>query len=237
VRIRKTSRRTHRESRLYPIVERWLKRHFSCFKTTINKGLRYGRIDVVGVRDVGGDLSGDVETVAIEVKLTGCPFATATGQTLGYKVYTNRIYLAELRKMPFTHDEIHIASHLGVGLIWIRGSKCIEVLSSPVYTPIPKLNLRLLENLCLGKCQWCGSFFEIGDEKNHWAGLARENVEKAVRNETGLMYWNRELGDRKHKLHIRSSANGDVYERRFLCADCVYSVLGPLQAESNGFQN
>jgi len=28
------------EADLYPVVEKWMKRHFSCFKTAINKGLK-----------------------------------------------------------------------------------------------------------------------------------------------------------------------------------------------------
>src|SRR5437764_15255149 len=94
------------ENTLYPYVERWLKRHFLCFRTAINKGLRHSRIDVVGVRDIGGDLSGDVETIAVEVKRGLFPFATASGQTLGYNVYANRVYLADVRDKSFTPDEI-----------------------------------------------------------------------------------------------------------------------------------
>ena len=56
------------ESALYPYVEKWMKKHFLCFKTGINVGLAYSRVDVLGVRDVGGDLSGEVESIAIEVK-------------------------------------------------------------------------------------------------------------------------------------------------------------------------
>ena len=57
-------RRTEKE--LYPIVARWLSRHHHCFKTAINTGLLHSRIDVVGVRDVGGDHSGEVETISIQ---------------------------------------------------------------------------------------------------------------------------------------------------------------------------
>jgi hypothetical protein len=56
------------EKDLYPLVEKWMKRHFLCFKTAINTGLKYSRVDVLGIRDVGGDLSGEVETIVIEVK-------------------------------------------------------------------------------------------------------------------------------------------------------------------------
>lgn len=94
--------RKPREKSLYPLVERWLKRHYRCFATGINTGLRYSRIDVVGVRDVGGDLSGEVESIVVEVKRGTEPFATASGQALGYRVYVNRIYLADYRLSPFT---------------------------------------------------------------------------------------------------------------------------------------
>src|SRR6266516_7021822 len=98
------------ETSFYPIVERWLKKQFGCFITAVNKGLRHGRIDVIGVRDVGGDLSGAIETIGIEVKRGLFPFANACGQTLGYNVYVNRAYLADVRRTNFTANEIHIAS-------------------------------------------------------------------------------------------------------------------------------
>ena len=143
-------RRTEKE--LYPIVARWLSRHHHCFKTAINTGLLHSRIDVVGVRDVGGDHSGEVETISIEVKRGTQPFATATGQALGYRVYANRIYLADLRSSAFSQPEIEIASHLGVGLIRITGNRCQEELSSPYYRPITRMNLGLLEKFGLGLC-------------------------------------------------------------------------------------
>jgi len=85
------------EKELYPLVERWLKRNFLCFRTAIDKGFKFSRIDILGIRDIGGDLSGDVETIAIEVKRGRSPFAKACGQTLGYNVYANRVYLADLK--------------------------------------------------------------------------------------------------------------------------------------------
>ena len=39
------------ESILYPRIETWLRKHFLCFKTAINKGIRLARIDVIGIRD------------------------------------------------------------------------------------------------------------------------------------------------------------------------------------------
>lgn len=35
-----------KEHLLYPIVEKWMIKNFLCFKTDINKGLKYGRIDI-----------------------------------------------------------------------------------------------------------------------------------------------------------------------------------------------
>ena len=132
----------------YPLVERWLKKHFACFKTAASKGLRHGRIDITGVRDVGGHLSGAIETIGIEVKRGSFPFANACGQTLGYNVYVNRAYWADVREEGFTRDEMHIASHLGIGLIQIRRGMCMEVLFTPFYIPIEKLNLLLCRVTC-----------------------------------------------------------------------------------------
>ncbi|MBC7932284.1 MAG: hypothetical protein H7Z38_17140 [Rubrivivax sp.] len=219
------------ESDLYPIVERWMRRHFNCFKTAIDKGLRYGRIDVLGIRDVGGDLSGEVETIAIEVKKGNTPFAKASGQTLGYRVYTNRVYLADYRQEAFTTDEIHIASNLGIGLIEIRGRTCKEVLSSPHYQPITKLNLSLLESVAIGRCQTCGSFFETGNSKlnrHSYTKLTSVNMKQAILKERGLMFWNYEAAYRKNKFNLRRAKKGIAYERRFICPECVEVLFAPL---------
>ena len=165
---------TKLEKTAYPVVEKWMKRHFLCFKTATNTGLRHSRVDVIGVRDIGGDLSGDVETIAIEVKRGLDPFATASGQTLGYNVYANRVYLADRKAKKFSQDELQIASHLGIGLIRIQDTKCTEVLSSPFYGPIRRLNLLLLDQLGLGRCQLCGCFFETGGTKRECSKLTRE---------------------------------------------------------------
>ncbi len=133
------------EKTLYALVGRWLKRHFKCFKVAIDKGLRHGRIDVVGIRDIGGDLSGEVETIAVEVKRGTTPFANACGQAFGYSVYANRVYLADLREKEYSQDEIFIASNLGIGLIQIKGKTCIEILSSPFHRPLTGMHSRLLE--------------------------------------------------------------------------------------------
>lgn len=223
------------EKEYYPLVARWLKRHFLCFKVAINKGLRYGRIDVVGIRDIGGDLCGEVETIAVEVKRGSTPFANACGQTFGYSVYANRVYLADLRDDRFSQDETFIASNLGIGLIHIKGKQCKEVLSSPFYRPIPKMQLRLFEAIRLGRCQLCDSIFEIGkpEGSNWYSNMTRENIKKAIDEEKGLVFWNRSVAARKRRLGIRGSKEDDTtWERRFFCPDCVDAVLKQLHPKS-----
>ena len=182
------------------------------------------------MRDVGGDLSGEIETISVEVKRGSERFATATGQALGYKVYANRVYLAAVRPASFDQSEVEIASHLGVGLIRITGTRCHEELSSPYYKPITRMNLALVEKIGLGSCQLCGSFFETGADpsRNRFSNLARENVKRAIKWERGLMFWNRELSERKAKLGVRVSSDGGTMERRYICPDCVAYVLAQL---------
>jgi hypothetical protein len=222
------------EKEYYPRVARWLKRHFHCFKVVTNRGLKFGRIDVIGIRDIGGDLSGEVETIAVEVKRGKTPFANACGQAFGYSIYANRVYLADVRPERFTPDETFIASNLGIGLIHVRDKKCGEVLSSPFYQPITKMQLGLFESLRLGRCQLCNSVFEIGvaEGGNRYSKLARENVKRAIEEGKGLVFWNREVAERKRKVGLRGSKEDDTtWERRFLCPDCVDSVLKQLHSK------
>lgn len=204
-------------------------RHFKCFKSDINVGLQYSRADVLGVRDVGGSLSGDIEAIVIEVKRGMEPFATASGQALGYRVYANRIYLADERQRGFTHSELDIASHLGIGLIQVNGNTCREVLSSPNHQPIIRMSLELIEKLALGQCRLCGTFFEIGkDRSNRFSALTRKSLVAADNLGKGFIFWNLALADRKRKIGIRQIKAGWSFERRFICPECVQTVLGPL---------
>lgn len=209
------------------MVEKWMKKHFLCFKTAKNTGLKHGRIDVVGVRDVGGDLVGDIETISIEVKRGTEAFATACGQALGYKIYANRVYLADIRKDCFSYDELKIASHLGLGLIQIKNRKCHEILSSPFYVPMLSHNFSLLEKLTLGKCQTCGSFFEVGDidsKYSKWNNVSRV-MKNAYDNEKGFVFWNWEVARRKDKSGVKPLTTDTTYERRYVCPDCVFSLF------------
>jgi hypothetical protein len=226
------------EKDLYPIVEQWMKKHLLCFKVESNKGSRHSRPDVIGIRDVGGNLSGEVQTIAVEVKKEGPPFATMSGQTLGYNVYANRIYLAQSRERAFTIDQMDIASHLGIGLIQIRGKTCHEILSSPFYTPITRLNLHLLETLGLGRCQHCSSFFDmdkpgmVGKEAKYEDAF--EAVPQAITEEKGLIFYSWRVAERKRKLGLTTAQKGFTNERRFICPECVINLLpiAPKRLES-----
>jgi hypothetical protein len=210
------------EERLYPLVANWLKNSHHCFLTRTNTGLKYSRIDVVGIKDVGGNLSGEIETFSVEVKNGREPFATASGQASGYRVYANRVYLADLRENGFIDEEIAIASHLGIGLIQIEGKKCKEILTSPYYKPLTDLHLRLLEKLSYGHCRFCGCVVEIGSEKNSFSNLSRENMKKAMKDEKGLIFWNHDVGIRKNRYKSNLSDKNITYERRFICHECVW---------------
>lgn len=170
------------------------------------------------------------------MKRGSTPFANACGQTFGYSVYANRVYLADLRAERFSQDETFIASNLGIGLIQIKGKKCREVLSSPFYRPIPKMQLGLFEKLRLGRCQLCDSIFEIGapDGNNLYSKVARENIKRAIEEDKGMLFWNREVAERKRRLGIRGNKDNDTtYERRFFCPDCVDAILGQLHLKTD----
>ncbi len=217
------------EKTYYPVVSKWLLKKYQCFKVAINTGLKHSRADIIGIRDIGGDLTGEIETIIVEVKRGSEGFATASGQAFGYTVYANRVYLADNKPDGFSHEEVQIASHLGIGLIAIgKKNRCTEVLSSPYYKPLIKLNIQLLEKMRLGKCQLCESFIEIGNEKSRYNFVTKENINKALELDKGLIFWNRVLSDRKEKTGVRIGKQNTTYERRFICSDCI-SLLGQLK--------
>lgn len=210
------------ELALYPSVEKWMCHHFGCFRSGSNVGLKYSRVDVLGVRDVGGMLSGEIEIICIEVKRGMEPFATASGQALGYSIYANKVYLAESRSKGFTPVERNIASRLGIGLIHIAGSRFTEVLSSRSHSPLPGLSLELLTKLALAKCQVCGAFFESGSPGKNWlSNVTRNSFKHAVKKEKGLVFWLCDLADRKRKFGLARGDPGYTMEKRFICPECV----------------
>ncbi len=220
------------EAEYYEPVARWARNTLGCFETGINTGLRHGRIDVVGLRDSGGRLSGRADVIAIEVKRGTQPFATSIGQASGYSIYADRCYLAEYRPRGFTDDERAIASQLGVGLVQIAGTtrlRIAEVLTAPLREPLEGLRLEVVEKLHHSLCTVCGSLFQCGETGKPFANVARQqnsrarHVERAVRDEKGLMYWLYEQAARSSK-----ATKDTVYHRRYVCPDCVAALFAHL---------
>jgi len=210
------------EKEYYPIVAKWLEKQYSCFKTEINTGLENSRADVAGLRDTGGDLSGEIEAIVIEVKREKEAFSTASGQTFGYSIYANRVYLADKRDIGFTSDEIMIANHLGIGLVQIdKNNRCQEVLTSPFYKPLTKFYKQFLKKLGYSSCQFCDTYFKIGTDTNREGKVTRENIRKAILEDRGLKFWHRELNDRKNKYKKVTRDKGKTYEERYLCSECT----------------
>jgi hypothetical protein len=109
-----------RESDLCVPVEKWARKNFGCFATSINKGTDYDRVDVVGLRQILGDSSAETEFICIEVKIGTQPFLNALGQASSYSIYGGYSYLAECQPdTPFSVVERVLAERLEVGLIRI----------------------------------------------------------------------------------------------------------------------
>lgn len=218
------------EADLYPIVEKWARRHFDFWETGVNTGLRMGRIDVVGVRDVGGDLSGRAEVVSIEVKAGKEVFATSAGQAHGYSVMADRCYLADLRDgpRPFSQDEVLIAGRLGIGLIAISSkNRCKEVLTAPPNEPLEELRLQVLERLGLAHCALCATVFHRSvDSPSDFKGVVRVQapgaLSRAVEQRRGLMWWLESEAEKRDRR-----GRNQIYWRRYLCPDCTLAFAGP----------
>jgi len=213
----------------YPRVERWVKQQFGCWQTAINTGPKVGRIDVVGVRDVGGDLSGRSEVIAVEVKAGTQVFATSAGQAHGYSVMADRCYLADLRgtRPAFSDTELLIAGRLGIGLIALRPSGRVEeCLTAPPNDPIEELRLQVIEKLGLALCSLCGTLFKRSLEgTNDWKGVTRSGNNRGPNDAAGVgrgfMWWLTTAANGRDKK-LREA----VYWRRYLCPDCTWNLFG-----------
>lgn len=118
---------------------------------------------------------------------------------------------------------------MGIGLIQIDiKNKCSIILTSPYYKPMSKMNADLLEKLRLGKCQLCENYISIGEDKKGYTNMVKENINKALEEEKGIAFWNRQVSSRKEKHGVRVGKENTTYERRFICSDCI-SLLGQLK--------
>lgn len=227
-----------RESELYPHVRKWLdSSRFNCFASDIEVGLKYGRVDVVGIVDSGRDLAAYEELVAIEVKPTTSRFAASVGQAYGYGVYADRCYLAcGLRsgaQAGFTSEERQIAAQMGVGLLSIRAIKgrvvIREDLPSRLHQPIEGLRLEIIAKLNYSLCAVCRSLFRSGkaDPSSPYSEVvrltgrsAKGSLARAIQERKGIMYWLTEASERDPRQRPLD------YRRRFICRDCVWALRG-----------
>lgn len=223
---------TGREASLYPLVDRWLMQsRFNCFASAIEVGLKFGRVDVVGIGDSGKDLAAREELIAIEVKPNVGRFAASVGQAFGYSVYAERCFLAcdfrSLARTGFTDEEKEIATQLGVGLLEIgaRG-KIVEVLPSKRHEPIEGLRLEVIEKLHYSLCAICRSLFQSGKPDKRFSEIVRltgrsrrSTVSQAVSQERGVMYW---LGEASERDPRQRSLD---WRRRYVCKDCLSALF------------
>lgn len=149
-----------RERDLCTSVQKFLKKKFHCELTERDKGTNYRRIDVIGLKQIRGDLSHDFELIGVEVKQANDAFLKSAGQSKGYSVYMNRCYLA--KESVFKEGEIEIADILGIGLIEIS-DKVQEVFSSPRHTPSRIWQRKILFNVGQAVCEICGTIFPVKD--------------------------------------------------------------------------
>ena len=158
------------EKKLYKPVFHFIKNHFKCFNSeekAINKGpLIAGRADIVGVRDIGGWVSGDIEVIVVEVKRNISSFGRKLGEAFGYSVFAHRCYLAVFLEKNEKLTNLHkdMAAKIGVGLIGIRKKyrtyQCEEITTAPRNEPnVYFLNLLLWE-IGLVKCCICRCYHE-----------------------------------------------------------------------------
>lgn len=226
-----------RERDLYPAAKQWLLRQ-GCFEAGIDTGVKGARIDAVGLKDVGGELSSRTELIAIEVKWGKTPFGNALGQAHGYSIYADRCYLADLRSEgePFEPAEIRMASHLGVGLLAVsqggpESFSIREVLSAPLSQPLDEMRLRVVEQLGYSECTICNSPFR---RQKVAQGAVSRNVtrasrvgelRRAVRDEKGFQYWLYEASERAKETRAQ------VFHRRYVCPDCVWNLFRDFAAD------
>jgi len=216
-----------RESDLYEPVERWVKAHFGCFKTGINKGTDYGRVDVVGLRQVPGDLSADTEFICIEVKKGTQPFLNALGQASAYSIYGDYSYLADYRPdAPYSEEERVLAERLGIGLIRINRQLGISLVSTARRCyPVENFRLRIADQLGYVRCVMCATFFPRSDGKKNWGNLqrhieSRQRMLEGIADGKGLVFWPDDASrqDVTHKVRHNDDLN---YNRRFMCNTCA----------------
>ena len=211
-----------KERDLYPAVERFAKSTLGCFTTQVDTGTKLGRVDVVGLKDVGGRLDGEGEVVAIEVKRGRSPFLASIGQAAAYSVLADRCYFADIRD-GWTDEEIEVAQELRVGLLTLSGGSRPRVrvaLNAPRSTSVTSLRAELIERLHYSVCTICRAFFRRGEPGRFRQHVATSSPKAAAGSDKGFMYWLEEQDSRS------GNDSALLYTRRYVCPGCI-SALWP----------
>lgn len=213
------------ESKLYKQIEDFASEYFGCHTVKQQVGTKFGKVDVVGLKENRGDLESTSEVIAIEVKEEKASFLQAVGQTRAYSIYAHRCYLAfkKRNRNEFTDDEIDIADQLGVGLIEVKSNTCDIKLTSKLFSPQERYILQILDKLDYFRCVLCRGTYpkkHISDISSRLIFLGdnpsyRGNLKKAIESRLNIRYYLFGLS------HIREDDRKYVYDKRFICKDCV----------------
>jgi hypothetical protein len=224
-----------KERDIYGAVQRWAERHFGCFATGVNTGTKYGRADVVGLRQVPGDLSAETDLICVEVKRGTQPLLNAMGQASGYSIYGDFCYLADFRpKLGFSDTERDLAEKLGIGLIRVRSMSRVELVSSARrQDPVQEFKLQVADQLGYVACTICKTYFPRNLESRQkfgWDNLVRDQenraqVERRISDGRGLAFWP-EDASANDKTHNSRHDDGRLYNRRFACTTCARLFFG-----------
>lgn len=215
-----------REKDLYPAIVRLLTSNtFGCFETFVDRGTAGGRVDVCGLRNIGGHMASDFQICGVEVKTSNAPLLKSIGQALAYTTMVDRSYLAFLG--DFEIEDRDTAAFLGIGLIKIRkqgrGYSAHLEQESQIFTPMPGRRLGILRAGGFLTCQLCGIVERVSD-----SGATRNlkntstKVSSAIDQTKALLWYHWDDADQTRNDHKW------VYNERMLCSNCVYTVIRPL---------
>jgi hypothetical protein len=225
------------EISLYKQVAKFAADYFHCHTVKQQIGTKLGRVDVIGLREVPGDLESASEVIAIEVKEETAAFLPALGQTHAYSIYAHHCYLAvkKRRNTKFTTEEIHIATRFGVGLIEIKSSHCKVILTSNHFLPQEQYFLKILAACNFFRCILCRGTYPHKDMVSiNQSGPIdpqsdpkyRGRLIRAVAERKNVQFWLYELAK------LRGDQRFYTYDRRYLCKDCVSVFASIAKIES-----
>jgi len=224
------------ESELYPKIKKYVETHFDCRHVAMQVGTRLGKIDVVGLKDIHGDLETRTEIIAVEVKEEGARFLNALGQALAYSVYAHSCYLAVRKrgKNSFTQEEKEVAAHFGVGLLEIKSADVAVTATSRYFAPDDRYVMQILKGLNYFRCSLCRGVYprkevtelnskdqiRLADTPSYTGALS-----KAIREGRHAAYY---LYDLAAQMKDKRDY---VWDRRYLCRDCISIFASLLQKQ------